>query len=82
MTALERIYQNLQDGKVYGYMFTPCKYPYFHKVLYKTIYGHIGWNHYGSAANENTTKELAWVLEHIFRVTPEEFEQKYECRNK
>lgn len=43
MNTLKQIYDNLQRGYVYGYMFTNCKYPFFAKVLYKTDMGYIGW---------------------------------------
>lgn len=32
--TLQQIYNNLQDGRIYGYDFTKCKYPFFDPVLY------------------------------------------------
>lgn len=80
MNTLKQIYDNLQRGYVYGYMFTNCKYPFFAKVLYKTNMGYIGCEHFGSSANENTKKELRWIIEVIFKCSPDEFVKKYECR--
>lgn len=80
MEVLKTIYNNLQNGKVYGRMFNKCKYPYFNIVLYKTIDGFIGWKNYGSSANKNTLKELEWIIKVIFHCTPEEFIVIYECR--
>ena len=34
--TLRQIYNNLQDGRIYGYDFTKCKYPFFDPVLYLT----------------------------------------------
>lgn len=80
MSTLKMIYNNLQNGKVYGRMFDNCRYPFFDSVLYKTNTGFIGWKNYGSSANKNTLKELKWIIEVIFHCTPEEFVALYECR--
>ena len=39
--TLRQIYNNLQDGRIYGYDFTKCKYPFFDPVLYLTKDGYI-----------------------------------------
>lgn len=75
--TLQQIYNNLQDGRIYGYDFTKCKYPFFDPVLYLTKGGYIGWHHYGSSAAENKIEDLDWLIREIFRMTPEEFVQKY-----
>ena len=37
------------------------------------------WTHYGSSANSATKAELRWILDVIFRLTPEAFIKKYDC---
>ena len=78
---LDKIYNNLQQDKVYGRMVTNVRYPYFDTVLYKTITGFIGWHNFGSSANKNTKEDLKWIIETIFKCTPKEFVETYECRN-
>lgn len=80
MNTLKRIYDDLQAGGVYGYMFAKCKYPFFDEVLYKTPAGFIGFSNYGSSASENTERGLQFIIEVIFDCTPDEFVKKYECR--
>lgn len=75
--SLTRIYNNIQAGKIYGEYWLNVKYPFFSEVLYKTCGNYIGWTHYGSSANKNTKKELAWIISVIFDTTPEEFEKMY-----
>lgn len=78
---IKTIYENINSGKVYGYMFTNCRYPFFDTVLSVSENNkYIRWQHYGSSANKNTIKELQWLIETIFKTTPEEFAKKYECR--
>ena len=80
MNALKQIYDNLQAGGGYGYIFTKCKYPFFDEVLYKTPGGYIGYTHFGSSASENTERGLQFIIENIFECSPDEFVKKYECR--
>lgn len=82
--ALNRIFENLKNGDVYGkyrywdyYHNEPFTYPYFDEVLYKTCYGNIGCTHYGSCACKFTLKELKWIIEVIFQRTAEQFEKEY-----
>lgn len=77
---INEIYNNLQQDKVYGQVITNVRFPYFNKVLYKTIYNNIGWRCCGSSANKNTKEDLKWIIETIFQCTPEEFVQTYECK--
>ena len=80
--AINRIYDNLQAGAIYGEYVLTMRFPYFSEALFKTIYGNIGWSHYGSSANKNTINQLAWIIEVIFKTTPEQFEQKYTIYDK
>jgi hypothetical protein len=85
---LKEIYNNLQAGITYGEDMDKehhswINYPYFNAVLYLTANSPgsaeevIGWRHYGSSANKNTEKDLKWILDKIFNMTPTEFLQKY-----
>ena len=79
MAALKEIYNNINNGKKYGEIEKNVKYPFFWTVLIadeKYIY----WRYYGESANDNTMDALAWILKSIFKLTPEEFIEKYECR--
>lgn len=81
MTTIDIIYDNLMDGKRYGYVLRNVRFPVFHTILCKHWCKPIFcWNHYGSSANKATKKELQWIIEVIFKVTPEEFVNKFECR--
>lgn len=85
---LKEIYNNLQAGITYGEDMDKehhswITYPYFDTVLWlmanspHTAEEVIGWRHYGSSANKNTVKDLKWILDVIFEMTPTEFLQKY-----
>ena len=79
MTALKEIYNNINNGKKYGDIVKNVKDPFFWTVLIadeKYIY----WRYFGESANDNTMDALAWILKNIFKLTPEEFIEKYECR--
>ncbi len=81
MKTIDGIYSNLMNGKHYGYVVTNVRFPYFHSVLVKHPHKSIFcWSHAGSSANKANKKELAWLIENIFRMTPEEFVNRYECR--
>lgn len=79
MTALKQIYNNINAGKKYGYMMNNVKYPFFDVVL-SANQQYIYWRHFGSSANKNTVEDLEWILENIFKLSPEKFIEKYECR--
>ena len=85
---LKEIYNNLQSGITYGEDMDRehhswINYPYFNAVLYLIANSPtsaeevIGWRHYGSSANKNTEKDLKWILDNIFNMTPTEFTSKY-----
>ena len=89
--ALNRIYNNLKNGAVYGHdrITWRCDYPdesiagkpMFTTALYKDCIKPIfHWRNYGSSANSATKKDLLWIIETIFNETPETFEQKYMTR--
>ena len=81
MKAIDIIYKNLMEGKYYGYVVKNVRFPYFHSVLNKHPFkSFFCWSNYGSSANKANKKELAWIIETIFKMTPEEFINKYECR--
>lgn len=76
--ALQELYNSLQNGAQYGKYIT-LRFAVFSYALYldwKKEY--IFWNHFGSSAMKNTPDSLVWILEHIFRMTPEEFVRNYQ----
>ena len=79
MTALKEIYNNINNGKKYGEIEKNVKYPFFWTVLTANE-KYIYWCYFGESANKNTITDLAWILKNIFEITPEEFIEKYECR--
>lgn len=78
MTAIERIYNNLQIGAKYGKYIKNVRFPYFDCTLSlnpsKTF---IRWRHYGESANKNTIEDLEWIISCIFKMNPDEFENNY-----
>lgn len=80
MNALEKIYNELNRGAVFGIdRFNAPRFPYFDAVMW-TNEKYIFWRNYGSSANKNTIQDLEWILENIFKTTPEEFLKKYITR--
>jgi hypothetical protein len=76
MTALDRIFKNLNAGYQYGDYIVNVRFPYFHTCLsISENREFIRWTHYGSSANENTKRDLQWIIEMIFKTTPGEFEK-------
>ena len=75
--ALDRIYNNIQAGKMYGVYRLDVKYPFFSEALYKINSEFIGYSSYGSSATKNTKEWLNWIITMIFETTPEEFEKMY-----
>lgn len=81
------IYENLKNGKEYGYIqesVNPIIKPYFSTVLTVGI-GRSGkpllfWQHFGSSANPFTKSDLYWLLDKIYKMTPIEFTTTYICR--
>ena len=90
-TALGRIWYNIHHNQSYGEHVKNVTYPYFSDSLYviykKDEHGYytgesyIGWSHYGSSANSDTIDALEWVLENIFKLSPKEFEKRYDCKS-
>jgi len=70
LKELKEIYTNLNNGIKYGKMYT---YGFSYNLTLSLNGKYICWQHYGSSANKNTLKELAWVIETIFKTTPREF---------
>ena len=79
MQALELIWEKLQNGESFGEII-PHRLggTFFWDVLcLSPTKQYIRWRNYGSSANKNTTKDLAWILSEIFKMTPEKFMAKY-----
>lgn len=75
--ALQEIYNNLMAGKRYARWFDfGVKYPFWDVKLYRH-YQYFCWNNYGSSANSATKKDLAWIVEVIFKMTPQKFIETY-----
>lgn len=76
-SSLRRIMEHIRNGGSYAERVENVRYPYDHKVLYRTLYGNIGWCHFGSSANPMTLRDLNWVICVIFEMTPAEFLSRY-----
>lgn len=85
--TVKDIYDNLQDGKVYGKTMKAVN-PNLYETIFITSLStsedgqYIRWNHFGSSANKNTVSELEWILKVIFEMTAEEFTNNFEMRKK
>lgn len=80
---LKQIYWNLHNGIVYGKYITDVKYPYFDECLYLHPWQNcICWHNYGSSANNDTEKDLLWIITTIFETTPEQFIKDYTCEHR
>ena len=77
MSAIEFIYQELNNNRVFCKHVTNVKYPYLWQVLYLTPHNYIGWTHYGSSAAPNTIYGLSWILKNIFNMSAEQFIESY-----
>lgn len=78
MQAIDRIFENINQGYQYGRYVHNVRYPYFHACLSVSENGEfIRWTHFGSSANKNTKQDLQWIIEAIFHMTPGQFEQKH-----
>lgn len=78
MDALHTIMNELKSGKMFG------------KTEHGTVSDYFRWNviksgtfiryrNFGQSSVGCNLKDLAWVIEVIFRTTPEKFLEKYEC---
>ena len=78
--AFEEIYWNLKEGKCYTEFLGNVRFPCHYTVLfYDPIKKLFCWRNYGSSANKATKAKLRWILKVIFKMTPEEFIQTYDC---
>lgn len=78
MTTLETIYKNINSGATYGQNVRGCAGNIYYSALSVSDDGrYINYSNYGSSAVDNTPEELCWILETIFRKTPEEFTAAY-----
>ena len=80
-SKLKEIYDNLNAGKVYGEILNRGKSSRelpWEVLSVSPDKKFIRYRHYGSSAVENDIEELAWVLQVIFGMKPEEFLSKYE----
>ena len=76
------VLEQIHNGIVYGNPITDVKYPYFSECLYLTNHGYIGFTHYGSSAADDTISDLAWILAHMFKMSPCEFISKFSCEHR
>lgn len=78
--ALRTIYQNLKNGQIYAHYMENVRFPMYYAVLsYDRVKNLFHWRHFGSSANKATKKELAWIIETIFKTTPVNFMIDYDC---
>lgn len=78
MPTLETIYKNINSGATYGQNVRGCAGNVYYAALSVSDDGrYINYSNYGSSAVANTPEELCWILETIFRKTPEEFTAAY-----
>lgn len=78
MTTLETIFNNINNGTTYGQNVSGCAGNIYYAALSVSDDGrYINYSNYGSSAVANTPEELCWILETIFRKTPEEFTAAY-----
>lgn len=71
--TIQEIFDNLQNGYHYYDDFNDLHWT----VLCLSVSGYIHYRHFGSSAIKNNIKELTWLLETIFEMTPDEFTAKY-----
>lgn len=88
--SMNRIYNNLMAGAVYGYVSTwRADYPdkalagkeRFQTALYKHACKPLFcWQHYGSSANRATKSDLAFILHKLFNMSAPQFEKRFITR--
>lgn len=79
MKALDIVYNNLKEGKIYG-CFEKRYTEYFSENLsYDNRTKSWIWEHYGRSAEKATKKNLLWIINDIFRMDAEDFLKEYNC---
>lgn len=77
MTALDRIYRNINSGMKYAKWFDHgVRYPFWDIAL-SADSEYIYWRHYGSSAVRNCIEGLKWTITVVYGLTPEQFESEY-----
>ena len=88
MSTLREIYSNLVGGGIYEELQPKV---FVQEDIWSTVlsYGYDidgspiwRWRHYGSSAARATVRNLGWIIENIFDMTPEEFVKKYKLEIK
>lgn len=78
MDALHTIMNALKSGKIYGKTEHGRMGDYFWWNVIK-IGPFIRYRNFGQSSVGCNLEDLAWVIEVIFKTTPEKFLEKYEC---
>ena len=78
MDALHTIMNELKSGKMFGKTEHGTALDYFRWNVIKSG-TFIRYRNFGQSSVGCNLKDLAWVIEVIFRTTPEKFLEKYEC---
>lgn len=82
-STLNEIFDNLNNGYIYATWTENVRFPMYwirlEKVTGRNGKPLIYWNAAGSSHNGFTRSELKWIIETIFRTTPEQFKQRYLC---
>ena len=81
--TLNEIFDNLNNGYIYATWAENVRFPMYWTRLEK-VTGRNGkpliyWNAAGSSHDGFTRSELKWVIETIFRTTPEQFVKQHDC---
>lgn len=76
----EEIYKNLMSGNRYVELLTNVRFPCeWWVLLYDKPLNIFRWRNFGSSANPATKEDLRWILNSIFRMSPQEFVARYTC---
>lgn len=73
---LKKIYEDLKDGYIYAEWLDNVTYPMWWAVL-KYDRPYIAVRYFGGFTEKATLKDLKWTLDKIFKMTPQEFTEKY-----
>lgn len=81
--TINEVYDNLNNGFIYATWQEDLRFPGYWAVMWKVTGNnfkpYIYWNNYGSSHEPFTKHYVKWLIEEIFRTTPEQFTKKYEC---